>query len=248
MTQSQTIGFSLFDAITRILPGSLFVFFVIILLEEADILSRFEIPSSTISNLIIIGLLAFLVGELIHLLRETIQPVPPKFRRVVYAETEELKHLSVLQRLVQEKQIYFLSDIIGSPKNSIYTIHLRKGLVEDLKFRYDLEQSYISSYDIYSLTINSVDAKMSSRTKRYKMSYDFSANLFWSIILSTLIYFITSLFHSEVDVLLPVAFLMLISVLVFPIIALYSDFVRIQHKYVDSLITDYFVNVRNQYY
>lgn len=105
MASTNPGGFTMYDLLTRVLPG-LVSLGAILLIYDAEA-GPIDGPSITATNLLIIGFVSYIFGEFTHLLRETFRPTPPAFRRVIYHETRDSRHLGVFQRLIQKIQTVY---------------------------------------------------------------------------------------------------------------------------------------------
>lgn len=256
MPASRTVGFSVYDSLTRVFPGALVLFFLFILFDASSPIT-YNIPNASLANIVLLGFLSFIVGEGVHLVRETVQPIPPRFRRVVYAETGNLSHLGPLQRRVQENRDHFLvrtlhiDVIIGYPINTIYTKHPERTLYRDIqrrfefsrKQRYDLKLEEVSVQDLYTLVLNTLNEDLSEQTRRYRSTYIFVTNLRWAAFGISFFYLLGA---RSTDIADPLGIVLILIILLGPIIfiiqTMFGSAGRIQEKYVEALVTDFFIS------
>lgn len=93
MVSSTPAGFGLNDAVTRIVPGLVWVVAATMITNIG--FNTHNLSSLSLTNIIFTSFLAYIIGEGNHLIRETIWPVPHTFRKVIFVETKDNSNLGV---------------------------------------------------------------------------------------------------------------------------------------------------------
>jgi len=97
---SDPVGFDLDDALTRVLPGAVFVFSTAIVIDVLNWSPNFITYDPFSTSFITIGIiLSFLFGELIELFRHQKYRTPRPFNRLIYRSTYNEKHLYLRDRV-----------------------------------------------------------------------------------------------------------------------------------------------------
>lgn len=91
------IGFKIEDILIRVIPGSVFIFSILVIIVERSIFP--DLVPSYSTTVIAIGILfSFIFGELIELLRHSFFHTPKVFSRMVFRESGDHTHLRASDR------------------------------------------------------------------------------------------------------------------------------------------------------
>lgn len=177
MAQSRPfLGFTLRDTLTRLVPG---IVVLTPLLIGLILFSPNKLPNGPIF-LALLGLSAFLIGEVIDQFRSGLFRVPMTFRYFVYRETDEIDNMSKWYQWlvqIQEKlpeKIYFYEDRDEADR-------LTSNL--DLNFREDIESELGVDFEenrpreIYDLFLIYMEPYQTPRLRRMQSVSMFSTNL-----------------------------------------------------------------------
>jgi len=243
MSSSRTAGFTVDDVMIRIIPGLLVLFILLLMLSTGKIIGRATLPDLNIENMIFWGIITFLTGELVNLFRESFLPVPSTFRKVIYNETEDLKHLGRFQAWIQKNHSdrAFVGRI-GSPTSSVYHWDENRRLVEELlNDQLDLRKIEIDIEDIYKLLLSSLGEDISDQTRRFRRAYIMAENIKYGIPVVVLIPFLIMLISNSISVLEGIGIATVSSLILSLVFFTLKYITYVEEQYVESLIVDYLV-------
>lgn len=188
VSQSSPGGFSLADLLTRVLPGSVFIFpaLISILILEPNLVTD---PSIL---LVVIAILSFLFGELIDQFRKALFRVPAPFAFYLYHETDDMEKLGPIYGILISldnslpKQFPKFFDKRKEENRLVNRLPMdfRKRIENDYSLNFDSN----SSRDIYDCIVIDMESEFSDRTFRQRTIYIFSQNLQISTVVAAFIY------------------------------------------------------------
>lgn len=245
--------FRIYDILTRIVPGTLFVVLTI------EISSHFpgstgtyspiaHILSSTAALLIYLGL-GLVFGELIQLIRGRFHPVPYPFRRLLFHQSGDRDFLATHDKYRLEFWDWLSAGYSGmvfkpvsnlsptswfSIKNSVST-NARIGFWNDFKYKFGIDDDFNEAVDVYGLLVGYMEPRMTSDLMRYRAVVDFMSNL--SMVTLWLAYtgiFAVSDYRISGPTIAGFVFLILFSLL--PLVSLFG---LIEREYINRLILEY---------
>lgn len=230
---SSVQGFSIYDLLTRVAPGTILVIPIGLIIIPVS--SVETVPSS--GYLIAIALiLSFISGEYLNLVREALMPVPTSFRRVLYTETDEKDYLTLSDRLIMG-----LERIPGVPEYnpeqySIY-VNSEQTFWQSLKKELDISDGQ-NARDVYAIFSMYMETRMGRVTRRKLTLYQFHQNMIWSTGASILIllsgFVIPDPANPNLSLLALFLYLISLVILVQPI------FRVVDQEFVDTLITQFY--------
>lgn len=231
--QSKTYGFSIYDIFTRVIPG-LIIILSFIITPNLEMFSS-SLNSASTAEILAVGVGAFLAGEVINLLRENWSPVPTTFRRILYQETDNGEFLNSLDKM----RLWAGFEI--PERRSIYK-NTDRELYAEIKSEFNLPDNFDITTDLYTLVVNHVDGDMSSRTERFQMVYTFTENFTWAMIVFAIVIVYRGLVGDGVSIALTLVALVVQFAAMMIIGLIFDLYGRYEPMYVDSLITEFFVN------
>lgn len=99
------IGFELDDILTRVIPGAIPVIFIV---WVSEIINIFKL---TTTELTIVIISSFILGEIIELFRYQDLSVPRSFSRLLYRKTRKLEHLGIIDTALIRLYTRFFGDL-----------------------------------------------------------------------------------------------------------------------------------------
>lgn len=241
--QSTPGGFNLYDLFTRVGPGAVAIFPMILYLYIIE-----EIPQIISSEMSVVMLTigAFIVGEFIDLIRSTMFPVPLSFRRLLYNEINRddiLSRFDVWVLMTYDKLKYKFPDrlekyITGFEigHKSIYT-PTDQEFHEMIKSQFEIDIDSHSIYDVYSVLLSYMEPKLSRRARRYQMLRVFSQNIFISAVIAVIYSLVIMYIFSSIPYII---YIILIYFVVSTSIGLAFVFSPAGHRFVDLLIIEFY--------
>lgn len=227
-----TTGFSIYDILTRIIPG--FVLFLSLFPISAT--KTGSLPEQAGFEILLIVVISFIFGEGLNLIRENFHPVPATFRRILYHETGNEDFLGILDK-------FRLKINLDIPKRkSIYYATEREFYYELLDL-FDLPRDYDNIRDLFTLLISHVDTELSSRTQRFQTTYIFLDNMGLAIVFLVLIISFRTL-SNDLSIALAFVLSFVAVVILLFLYVLFDLYGRLEYHYVDSLIIEFFVKER----
>lgn len=231
-------GFTLHDLTTRVVPGLAAMTPTLI---GAILVYPGLLPLNSFVVLMV-GLLAYLIGEFFNLLRSGLLRVPMNFRYFVYRETGSLNKMPWhFQKLtsIQSKLPTWFNFYVDIDEKERLTNDL------DLDFREDMEEQLGIDFnenrprEVYDSLMIYMDPILTSRTRRFQSLSIFAINLQVSVVFVTAIYglvFLTDVsnFARLIPLLVSLA-LLVITIVCRPILAVP------QYHYIELLVKEYYM-------
>lgn len=185
MSSSQTpVGFTVQELYTRILPGLVIVLSVSIppIITNRIEGGSIEIPLTFTNTLLLIGLVSLVAGEIINIIRELIS-IPYWFRLIVYEGTSDKSHLGWRLQLLMivwprtiDKNLEYITEIVESTT-------LDDDLYRNICNKLGFDPESVKPRLLYMGLMNHMDSQMSSLTRRHQMNYNFTENVWISLML-----------------------------------------------------------------
>ena len=241
MTQSSPLGYSIFDIMTRIVPGLT----VVIPLAIAYALGDFRIEIGFQPTIVVLILGGLLIGEIIDLLRSGLFPIPSPFTQVLYHHTEDKTILSRWDRA----DLWVSNRLPGRLKPQFLVTETGRRTVFDgsdfdfqdvFENQFELEFESSTPYLLYSAFRSHMDARMSSQTRRYYVLRIFAQNLMFASILSTIVAGWVALTNLDNDLAVVVGLVSGVVLMTAFVVGLLTS--TAAYPYIDELIIDYYVD------
>lgn len=227
MSISQNPYFTLFDLLTRIIPGG-------ILIATSAYISGFspsDVPTSP-GYIILLLILFYVAGEAIEIVRVRINPVPNYFRRVLYSETGNKMVLTKRDRI----RVQYLNDNLKVP--SIFT-RADQNAWDEFRRQFSVDNYFEDVEEIYNLLLVRFGPGFSRRTRRRQATYVFFKNTLYSSVFGIYMAVIQILLTKENDAESGIAILLLLSAALVAFMA----FGKVSEIYINSVFTEYFEQV-----
>lgn len=240
-TQSSPSGYSIYDLLTRVVPGItvLIPFIVAYLITETQVKVELNVALVALAG---VGLV---IGEVINLIRSSIVHVPVPFKQVIYHHTGDESILGrgdrldlwAKNKLPARYQSRFFTDDVG--RSTIFDS-------EEIDFQTSFEDHFgldfeeDSAYSIYQTFLSYMDGRMATQTRRNYILRIFAQNLMFAsglTVLTTLWVIYKNL--DQPQLLLGAIISVSILTILFQVAMLFSS---AAYKLVDLLIIDYYVD------
>lgn len=180
-------GYSIFDFLTRIIPGAIML--------SPLILAAWAAPSiniNTAAALLFIASVSLVMGELIETLRLSIFPMPIAFREILYYHGR-----SDVLRWYEQKSLSILNKLPNRISERI-TTYGRTTIFDETDKKFpDVYEAHFSGlsfestspYYLYMTLLDYMEPRLSQSTRRQQIVRIFAANLFIAIVGGSLIAF-----------------------------------------------------------
>lgn len=244
MSVSQTpTGFSLESFLTRVIPGlvALSPFFVSLYIADPAIFQDQDF------SLLVIGVLALIIGELIEHVRSGLLRVPLPFSYNIYWATGDASFLPKWFRYtlkikeVLPDRIPFYEEL---PEESRLETRLNFDMQTEMETKFELDPDKASARDFYDALLLYLGDGISSRTKEYRSTYIFNQNLRISAIISIFFY------GYEIFITYPnprwVVFFFVVIVLFTGLFVVGSFLTASPHVYMEMLVKEFYMKTLSE--
>lgn len=238
--KSTPAGYSVFDFLTRIIPGLIVILplFVGLLLFGPSIILDVQI------SILLLSVLGLIIGEFIDFLRSSLFRVPSPFKQVLYHHTRDEEVLSWLDKVdlwIQRKlptslQSKFLTSQTG--RETIFNLS-NSSFKDEFEDQFNLSLDSTSPHTLYSTFLNHMDSRMASRTRRYYTLRIFSQNLMAATLGAGFVSLVVASLNLGDPKILAILFIsIIILTIVFEVALIFSS---VSYPLVDLLIIDYYL-------
>lgn len=238
--QSSPIGYSLFDLLTRVVPG----FTAILPLAIGYTIVDFQVELPVQITVLSLGVFALIVGEFVDLIRSARFRVPSPFKEVVYHQTGDERILSKSDKLSLRLERLF-RDKLGRPFTfeDIGRTTVFHEAEADLQTEYEqhlgLSWETSSTFAIYSALLSYMDSRMSSQTRRYYILRIFAQNLIIASVITMILFLIVAVQNLDDPTTIVITVFSIF--VLFLVVEVAFIFLSASYPYVDSLLIDYYV-------
>lgn len=233
-TGNTPIGFGIYDLLTRVTPGAVFL---LIFFGSIAVTTPVSAGQYTSIHLIAFAVLSLIIGEAINHIAGILFVPPTSFRRFLHEQDVDVK-LGRLDRWrrrlpkVSEGRSY-VGTVAGDDFWALFTSHFR------------LDDDYSDAWDIYNLLLGYMQPKLSPRTRRQQTIFRFVNNTALAIFAG--VFFILGralqgfIFGDISDI--TIVWSVLITFLaIFVFYALTVLFGYQESQYVSNLLTEYYID------
>jgi hypothetical protein len=251
MSITSSARFGVYDLLTRIIPGGVLVTLVWIvnILESQPETATFPLSFSSTTDIILTGVVFFVVGEIVNQMRISIHPVPFPFRRLIAKQSHNSNYLPLhtqaknkISTAIPFSITPYLPDRIHQHlfdnESTIVSTDFRHGFWNDLRNHFGVDERISSVSDIWGLFSVYMETRSTAEIQRMKTNLYFLANLFISLILGLYMAIVLTIQEPKMA---PVAFgfaFLLTIAIVYAVAPLLSF---VESKYVEKLLIAYYL-------
>ena len=165
--ESSLTGFNISDLLTRLIPGTVLPISFSLLFIGVE---PFMINNIQSGHVVVFLIFSFVVGEVINTFRVYLFNVPPYFRRILYTSTQDERYLGPLD----SQMLKLSSESVDAHSLFHYS---DKNIIDTIRQRFDLDDSFQNSANIYKLLISDISREMTQRTRRLENIFVFYQNV-----------------------------------------------------------------------
>lgn len=243
--QSVVGGFSLRDLLTRVIPGLVVIGPFVL---GANIALSEIIPTFT-GYVILIGLVSYLIGEIIEQYRAGVFRVPLPFRYFIFKETGDIDIMPLRYRKavkVQKNLPGWLNIYEHTKEESRLTNQFDFDFRKSMESKYGLDFKKNRPREIYDALLIDLGPDLTMRTQRSHSLAMFNTNLKIAVFLAGFIYIGVFIFGDLTPLMaFSILSFVLIGVLVI-ILTLFLD--SSQHLYIELLLKEYYMKYGEEPY
>lgn len=235
---STPTGFDISDIFIRIVPGGILVFPLSFLIGFVYLEHITDFPGQNV-YIVISALVAFLLGEVINMIRISEWGVPNHFRKVLYTEKDDEKYLGPIDTCF----VKLRPEWVGG--HSLFDMS-DKRMSQTLHNRFDLSNDFERANDYYNLLKSDLSSNKSLETKRLESLYIFFKNMILALSFLSFCLIIFDLHLRNGNGISAVREI-IGTALLFSIVGTLLSYVLLlsaDPAYVESLLSDYFVYVK----
>lgn len=223
---STPTGFALSDLLTRLVPGGIVVL-AGSLAVTGDVYALDRAVST--GSLLLFAVLAVVVGEVINTVRWQLAPVPPSFRRLVYAERGDPAALSLLDGL---RRRVFGTEVAPPDAADAVTVDVTGAVVEGGS----LSPERATVRELYLSMLVQLEDGLSPSVRRLLVVHEFAENLKYAVVVAVVV---MAARVSPLAVAGTVAFSAGYLLLIYLVAHLVSTSPRFYPVYVNALVLEY---------